>query len=310
MSFKHEHYTIEHVIDYTAKAKQTQAEKLTDEKKIDTQAVEIDGLWLTKECAEIVTAMRSKIGWFDVKIGVNRDTRNWNGLLSDVVVYRPNEPYAYGRIGHGDVGISAYDYKYYIWSRKLRKARGGWGRWQNYAKASIAINNVLKLLSTAFVPYSPLELSGMSIDEFTRTVRVERNLAQNMQNQSWRELVNDGADELRDELTAMVKAGYQFSNHKITERISKFIAMQENRKEVDNKRLDAYFVILTPNTTTMIQYDNMGDSSKPTNTTHINTHDIPFDLQMKMASLQVAQPMHYVEDLGMRVGDQTFWVQR
>ena len=75
---------------------------------------------------------------------------------------------------------------------------------------------MVKLLATAFVPYAPMELSNMSLDEFTRTVRVERNLANNMQNQSWRELVNDGADELRDELIAMVKAGYQFHNHKIT----------------------------------------------------------------------------------------------
>jgi len=311
MSFKHEHYELAHVIDYTERTKVSQAEKLTEERIKEYGAVQIDGLWMYKECAEIVTAMRSKMGWFDVKIGVNRDTRHRNAVLSDVVVYRENEPYAYGRIGHGDVGVNAYDYKYYIWSRKLRKARGGWGRWQNYAKSSVDMKNPLRLLSTAFVPYSPLEISGQTIDNFTETVRRERNIANSKQRSAWNDIINDTAgEELRQELMAMVKAGHQFHNHKITERIAAYMTATENKKEVDNKRLDAYFVILTPNTTTMIQYDNMGDTSKPVNTTHINTHDIPFDLQMKMASLQVAQPMHYVEDLGMRVGDMTFWVQR
>jgi hypothetical protein len=311
MSFNHEYYEIAHVNKYTEAAKLEQTNRHDDDYYAEKGGVKVDGLWLCSACASIVGELRKKPGWTNIKIGANRDTRHWNGMLSDVVVYREGEPYAYGRIGHGDVGVNCTDYKYYVLSRKTRKARTGYGRWQNYVKASVEIKNVLRMVSSAFVPYTPVEICGQTIDDFTKTVRQERNIARGKLSSAWRSIIDDTAgEELRQELMAMVKEGYQFRNHKITERIANYMEATAQKQAADSKRLDAYFVILTPNTTTMIQYDNMGDTSKPVNTTYINTHDIPFDLQMKMASLQVAAPMHYVEDLGMRVGDMTFWVQR
>ena len=308
MTFKHEHYTIEHVLEYTEKAKKEQANKIDEYMKADGSAVEVDGLWLCKECANIVGELRKK--YKDLKIGVNRDTRHWAGRLADVVVYREGEPYALGRIGHGDVGIGTTDYKYYILSRKLRKARGGWGRWQNYVKASVEMKNVLKLVKTAFVPYAPAEVANMSIDKFTESIRRERAVADGMTTGAWRQVASTLGDELRDELCAMVAEGYQFKNHKITESISTYIAMKATKAEVDAKRLDAYFMIVGDEKTTVIEYDGLEKYTKAKAYNEINTQDLPFDLQLKIASLQVATPMNYVEELGMRVGDRTFWVQR
>ena len=306
MSFKHEHYTIEHVLEYTEFAKKTQLEKIDEADKV--KGVLVDGLWLCKECANIVGELRKKHK--DLKIGANRDTRHWAGLLADVVVYREGEPYAYGRIGHGDVGIGTTDYKYYILSRKLRKARGGWGRWQNYIKASNDMKNVLKLVKAAFVPYAPAEIANMSVDDFTISIRRDRNIANNLANSAWRQVASELGDELRDELVAMVNEGYQFKNHKITERIAAYIQADANKKEIYSKRLDAYFMIVGGDKTTVIEYEGLEKDTKAKAYNEIKTEDIPFDLQLKIASLQVATPMNYVEDLGMRVGDTTFWVQR
>ena len=308
MSFKHEHYEMAHVLEYTEKAKKEQVNKIDEYMKADGSAVEVDGLWLCKECANIVTELRKKHK--DLKIGVNRDTRHWAGRLADVVVYREGEPYAYGRIGHGDVGIGTTDYKYYILSRKLRKARGGWGRWQNYVKASVEMKNVLKLVKTAFVPYAPAEVASMSADEFTKSIRRDRSIASNLAQSAWRQVASELGDELRDELCAMVADGYQFKNHKITERIVKYIETKAMKDEIDSKRLDAYFMIVGDAKTTVIEYEGLEKDTKAKAYNEVNTQDIPFDLQLKIASLQVATPMNYVEELGMRVGDRTFWVQR
>ena len=108
----------------------------------------------------------------------------------------------------------------------------------------------------------------------------------------------------------MVRSGYKFVNHKITQRIEAYINATEVKKEADNKQLNAYFMSIGPETTEIVEYENMGDTSKPKGYQAIKTQDIPFDLQLKLASLQVATPMNYVENLGMRVGDRTFWVQR
>ena len=306
MSFKHEHYTIEHVLEYTEFAKKTQLEKIDEADKV--KGVLVDGLWLCRECATIVGELRKKHK--DLKIGANRDTRHWAGLLADVVVYREGEAYALGRIGHGDVGIGTTDYKYYILSRKLRKARGGWGRWQNYIKASNDMKNVLKLVKAAFVPYAPAEIANMSVDEFAKSIRTERRVADGMTTTAWRQVASALGDELRDELCAMVSAGYQFKNHKITESIANYIATKAAKAEVDAKRLDAYFMIVGDAKTTVIEYEGLEKDTKAKAYNEIKTEDIPFDLQLKIASLQVATPMNYVEDLGMRVGDTTFWVQR
>lgn len=308
MSFKHENYTIENVLEYTEKAKKEQANKIDEYMRADGSAVEVDGLWLCKECANIVGELRKKHP--DLKIGVNRETRHWAGRLADVVVYREGEPYALGRIGHGDVGIGTTDYKYYILSRKLRKARGGWGRWQNYVKASVEMKNVLKQVKTAFVPYAPAEIAYMSVDEFTKSIRRERSVADGMTNGAWRQVTSTLGDELRDELCAMVAEGYQFKNHKITGSILAYIDAKKAKAEVDAKRLDAYFLIVGDAKTTVIEYEGLEKDTKAKAYNEVNTQDIPFDLQLKIASLQVATPMNYVEELGMRVGDRTFWVQR
>lgn len=308
MSFKHEHYEIAHVLEYTEKAKQEQAKNIDEHMKADGSAVEVDGLWLCKEAANIVGELRKKHK--DLKIGANRDTRHWAGLLADVVVYREGEPYAYGRIGHGDVGIGTTDYKYYILSRKLRKARGGWGRWQNYVKASVEMKNVLRLVREAFVPYAPAEIANMSIDKFTESIRRDRNIANNLANSAWRQVASELGDELRDELCVMVNEGYQFKNHKITERIAAYIQAEANKQEIYSKRLDAYFMIVGDEKTTVIEYEGLEKDTKAKTYNELATQDIPFDLQLKIASLQVATDRNYVEDLGMRVGDRTFWVQR
>ena len=309
MSFKHEHYEMAHVAEYTEKAKQRQDVTFTGrnpEREFEGKLV--DGLWLCKECANIVGELRKKHK--DLKIGANRDTRSWSGLLSDVVVYREGEAYALGRIGHGDVGIGTTDYKYYILSRKLRKARGGWGRWQNYVKASVDMKNVLRYVREGFVSYAPAEIANMSVDEFAQSIRRDRNIANNLANSAWRQVASELGDELRDELVVMVTEGYQFKNHKITERIAAYIQAKANKAEIDSKRLDAYFMILSPEKSTIIEYEGLEKDTKAKAYNEVNTSDISFDLQLKIASLQVATPMNYIEDLGMRVGDMTFWVQR
>ena len=308
--FKHEHYTMEHIAEYTTRAKQQQDVSFTGKDPAALwDGVQVDGLWLCKSCAEIVGELRKKMP--DLKIGANRDTRNWNAMLSDVVVYREGEPYALGRIGHGDVGINHTDYKYYVLSRNLRKARGGWGRWQNYIKASAKMSLVLSVAKKALVSYAMHEIAGHTIDDFTKTVRYERNRAGGNVSSAWRDIVQGSeGEELKAELIAMVRDGYKFVNHKITARIEAYINAIEVKTEADNKQLNAYFVHISPDKTEIVEYENMGDTSKSNGITKVNTRDIPFDLQLKIASLQVATSMNYIEDLGMRVGDRTFWVQR
>lgn len=307
--FKHEHYTAEHIAEYTARVKQQQDVTFTGrEPANDYDGKLVDGLWLCKECANIVAELRKKHP--DLKIGANRDARTWSGMLSDVVVYREGEPYALGRIGHGDVGIGTTDYKYYVLSRKLRKSRGGWGRWQNYVKASVEMKNVLKYAKEGLVPYTPAEVANMSVDEFTKSIRYERNIANATSTGAWRQVTSSLGDELRDELCEMVAEGYQFKNHKITGSILAYIDAKAKQKEVDAKRLDAYFMIVGGDKTTVIEYEGLEKDTKAKAYNEVNTQDIPFDLQLKIASLQVATPMNYVEDLGMRVSDTTFWVQR
>ena len=155
------------------------------------------------------------------------------------------------------------------------------------------------------------EIAGHTIDDFTKTVRYERNNAGAKMGQAWRDIVQGSeGEELKAELISMVREGYKFVNHKITARIEAYINAIEAKKEADNKQLNAYFVHISPETTEIVEYENMGDSSKPKGYNKINTQDLPFDLQLKIASLQVATSMNYIEDLGMRVGDRTFWVQR
>ena len=317
--YDHNKMAVSRIEKYTAKYLNDHANAirtLTEQSDLNFPAVVVDNLPMTPQCAAFVNQLRGAMP--NLKVGLYQlGDVDHHARVNGVAVYREDDTYAIGRIGFRDVAVSSTKMHYFVYSRKISNSKLYPSRWQYYIKSSEKMESVLKQAKKYLIPYTPVELADISIDEFTKDVRKERSDKHSSMRSKFRSMVIDDETLVINEFKRLVESGYQFLNPKFAEKVANYLAAEGAYVQEAEKRLDAYFMNVGSESTEVVQYENMVtsdsmycDTPKPKETVVIKTDDIPYDLQLKIASLQVAEPMHYIEGLGMRVGDRTFWVQR
>ena len=317
--YDHNKMAVSRIEKYTAKYLNDHANAirtLTEQSDLNFPAVVVDNLPMTPQCAAFVNQLRGAMPNLKVGLCQGGDVDH-HARVNGVAVYREDDTYAVGRVGLRDVGVSSIKNHSFVFSRKIINQKIYPNRWQYHIKSSEKMESVLKQAKKYLIPYTPVELADISIDEFTRDVRKERSDKHSGMRGMFRDMVLGDETLVISEFKRLVESGYQFLNPKFAEKVANYLSAEGAYKQEAEKRLDAYFMNIGSESTEVVQYENMvtsdsmyGDSPKPKETVVIKTEDIPYDLQLKIASLQVAEPMHYIEGLGMRVGDRTFWVQR
>lgn len=315
MAYEHNKYLVSKIDAYTQKFINDRA-NINPDYETNFPIVMVDGLPLNPQCADLLTNLRLTMP--NLKIGISRGGDvDYHNRVQSVCVYRENDTYAIGRIGFRDVAVSSTKMHYFVYSRKISNSKLYPSRWQYYVKSSEKMESVLKQAKKYLIPYAPEETANITVDEFTGDVRRERATRHSGMRNTFRDMVLGDEAMVIAEVKRMVQDGYKFLNPKFAEKVAAYLAAEGAYAQEAEKRLDAYFMNVGSESTEVVQYENMvtsdsmyGDSPKPKETVVIKTDDIPYDLQLKIASLQVAEPMHYIEGLGMRVGDRTFWVQR
>ena len=317
--YDHNKMLVARVEKYTAKFLNDRANTIStrnEQTERDFPTVFVDNLPMTPQCAAFVNQVR--VAMPNLKLGLYQGGDvDHHGRINSVAVYREGDTYALGRVGFRDVAVSSTKWHYFVYSRKISNSKIYGSRWQHYIKSSEKPESTLKQAKKYLVPYSPLELAGISIDEFTKDVRSERSSKHSGMRSMFRDLVMGDEKLLIAEVKKLVQDGYKFLNPKFADKVATYLSAEGAYTQEAEKRLDAYFMNIGNEDTEVVEYENMVredtmhcDTPTPKETKVIKTEDIPFDLQLKISSLQVAEPMHYIEGLGMRVGDRTFWVQR
>ena len=318
MAYQHDKYTVAKLEKHTQEFISRLANQVSTHNEDDPVPTMVDGLPLSTACAEMVKAVREFMP--DIKIGLGGSGGDYDTYakgLASVFVYREGDVYGMGRIGFRDVAINGYKHHYFVYSRKISNQKCHPSRWQYYTKSSEDMGKALKQVKKFLIPYSPTEIASRTAEDFAETLARRRRNAHSDMRQAWRVIVNDNETQLLEEIKHLIKVGHQFLKPQFAERVAAYLSSEGAYTQEVDCRLDAYFMNVGEDTTEIVEYENMVDGdgysnirTAPKTTNTVATQDIPFDLQMKIASLQVAEPMHYIEGLGMRVGDRTFWVQR
>lgn len=314
MGYDHSKYTVANYTKQSEKIKTEWANNTNTHNEDDPVPVMVDGLPLEPKCAAVLREVQRAIPNLKFLAANDKDI---NGFVRTVALYREGDAYVLGRVGYRDVAVNGYKERYFVHSRKIINQKIYGNRWQHHAKSSEKLESVVKYARQFLIPYSPTELSDISVDEFTQKTRRERSDIHSAMRQKFRTMLLDNEELIVNELKHLVTKGYTFLKPEFAERVAAYLSAEGAYTQQKEQRLNAYFMNIGDTTTEIVEYedmvtsDNMYDrNTKPKSTTTVPTADIPFDLQMKIASLQVAEPMHYVDGLGMRVGDRSFWVQR
>jgi len=285
----------------------------------NTNTKVIDGLCLSKKlgtfCEAILKANRH------VKFGVAKHIKGEfiHGTnmqaLAEVWVYMPEHEYAMMRVGYADYVVKGNETKFGVYSRLLQNNKFSEQRDQYYMVTSDDLDRIMKTVKKVMRPYSPHETANVVFEPYQG--KVHTNVWTATSNAREAMVAVTGLNDLRNELFALYDLGYEFASETLKDKVGKWKKAVTEMAEAENKKRNAYFVSvilrgeeLLCNVMTVNDVRKIHTINESSMTQTFKMEDLPEDIAEKVATLGMVDKGHYVEDVGMKVSDTTFWIDR
>jgi len=227
-------------------------------------------------------------------------------------LYMNNQPYVLGRIKYGQLQDSTMDYMYGVVSPNICNEKYSDHRELFSTKMTKNVDTALKHVKKYVRPMSLTDIARQSTNDYEHTVRRLVSQKVNTAEQSKRSVLQD---ELMTELRTMYQTGYEF-NATLAEKIHDWIAADEEASKYERKfkQLECRFVQVK--NTPMGQHlsvaqctDMLSYSTKVTPTDVFTATNAPEELVGKLSVLTILEDEAYVEDVGMKITDELFYVE-
>ena len=291
-------------------AEDLQRNQATDEEK--SKFPMINGVYVTQGLYDLIAKIRSTYKFYEVgfarRMTRHRDMGFFCGVYAEAALYVPHERYARGKVGYGRHRVNKEGTDVFmVASRLLHNNKYSPGREQMNMALSENMDKVLKTAYKVLQPYTTKEIADIERYDFASSVGSVRHKVYRETRDAVDKLFTK--DDLLPELKALIESGYKFSSPKFhLNVVNAFAAMDEYEREA-NKPCDAYFVLFykTHNGEDLLANRSdvrMGDKKT------LDIGEIPIDIAGRVAVLNMNQPNHYVEGVGMKVSDDAFWVER
>lgn len=295
----------------------TQTEETTQ--LFNTNTKVIDGLCLSKKLATFCEAIL-KVNRH-VKFGVAKTIKGEfiSGTnmqaLAEVWVYMPEHEYAMMRVGYADYAVKGSETKFGVYSRLLQNNKYDSQRDQYNMVTSDDLDRIMKTVKKVMRPYAPHEIADVVFEQYQNKVHNNVWTATSQMRDAKDSVL--GLNDLRNELFALYDLGYEFASEVLKDKIGKWKQAVVEMNEAENKKRDAYFVSvvlrgeeLLCNVMTVDNVRKMHKVNEKNTTQTFKMEDLPEDIAEKVATLGMVDKGHYVEGVGMKVSDTTFWVDR
>ena len=290
------------------------------EKIFSTNTRVIDGLYLSKKLAEFCQAIL-KVNRH-VKFGLAKHIKGEfvhgtnRQAVAEVWVYMPEHEYAMMRVGYADYAVKGnMDAKFGVYSRLLQNNKFDPQRDQFYMVTSDDLERIMKTVKKVMRPYTPHETANVVFESYQG--KVHSNVWKATSEAREAKDATIGLNDLRNELFALYDLGYEFASETLKDKVGKWKKAMTELNEAEAKKRNAYFVsvvlrgeellcnVMTVNDVRKIHIIN------ETNVTQtFKMDDLHEDIAEKIATLGMVDRGHYVEDVGMKVSDTTFWIDR
>jgi chemotaxis signal transduction protein len=235
--------------------------------------------------------------------------------LAEVWVYMPEHEYAMMRVGYADYTVKGSETKFGVYSRLLKNDKFDSQRDQYNMVTSDDLERIMKTVKKVMRPYAPHEIADVVFEQYQNKVHNNVWTATSQMRDAKDGVL--GLNDLRNELFALYDLGYEFASEVLKDKIGKWKAAVAEMNEAENKKRDAYFVSvvlrgeeLLCNVMTVDNVRKMHKVNETNITQTFKMEDLPEDIAEKVATLGMVDKGHYVEGVGMKVSDTTFWVDR
>jgi hypothetical protein len=256
---------------------------------------------------------------FHANSDYNKIERN-SLTVSDVLVYVDDCDYVLGRIGHGYYGVNTNNDvpEFMVESRKINNEKYAEYRDQYYRVFTRDIDKAVKNAQRYLLPYSPTELLIAGFPTFKDALEGKRYVA----NRDFERELDPvrGYHVLASELENLVNKGVEFSTSHFQLHAKEIVAKFQRMKELTHKQTRSYFI--TIRTVGNMQMADVATCKDPKGKSPLNddffedtfkvmnVDDLPEDIKAKVAALMMVDTHQYIEGVGQRATERSFWVER
>jgi len=249
------------------------------------------------EVIDLLNAVKKKRPELIV-VGGSRQRFHYAGSSNvQVHTYRELE-LAYANLPTQVVGAVGFDGDVYtVNSRLIENAKySAWSSYDYHTKKSKHMNNIVKEALKHLLPTQLKEVVAESVDKFDRYIHDIRAEAI----QGMRHSLHRTIDDLRDELFHMVEQGYKPKNPSIASAMTYVVQTKESYERNQSYSPERGFVWIKPDC--VVYKHGKEEISVP------NVDALPEDVRGKLFVLMVSDVNNFIDEVGMKAGDNKFWV--
>jgi hypothetical protein len=205
---------------------------------------------------------------------------------------------AYANLPEQVVGAVGFDGESYtVNCRLIENAKfSAWNSYDYHTKKSKHMNNIVKEALKHLLPTQLKEVVAESVDKFDRYIHDIRAEAV----QGMRRSLNGTIDDLRDELFNMVEQGYKPKNASIASAMAYMVETKEQYERNQSYSPERGFVWIKPEC--VVYKRGKEEITVP------DTDALPEDVRGKLFVLMVSDKDRFIDEVGMKAGDNKFWV--
>lgn len=244
-------------------------------------------------------------------------------LAKTLYVYRDNVPFIYGAIGYGDYSLTKSNTKsYMVFSRKISNDKYNKHNVQHRMALTINLGTALKNASKGIAPYTSAEIAKYYFKFPQDKVRDVVYEAKNTLGKII-EPVRSSAETSTfvDEMIYLIDSGVEFKNQAFMEMAKELKDKATALRELQNRKVGLTFVSFKHGTNVsveMLDVENINNLpiyesnflNYASSVTTCSMENLPEAISSRVAVLNILSDKQYVERVGMKIDDNTFWVER
>jgi hypothetical protein len=229
-------------------------------------------------------------------------------------------PFDIGRVGWGDNSVRSGENSYAVYSRKIANAKYAYHRDQHHMIMTKDMGKAIKNACKYLVPYTTRELAQAFYEPIHNKVSGVLEQAKGKMYNGAREVANAHMSILQ-EIRFLKKQGVEFTTPEFRELDTKVDQLVEDYEEQEKRQISAFFVRFRQvgdstyaDVQEVLEVRNIRwDAKMNTTGTQALTYpinELPQDIAGQIAVLNILENDGYVANVGMKIDDSTFWVER
>lgn len=233
-------------------------------------------------------------------------------VMQEVWAYLPGDEYAIVKLGHRDYSLrNEGKLNYAVYSRAIKNEKYSDGRDQYHMAMSDKLDRAVKNLKKYFRPYRPEEITKLSVSVFASHISQASYSSMSALGSAERDVRHHYG--FMREMRTLVETQYAFLDIDFAAKIKSMIVAEDAYKAKREQVIHGYHInIRTVHEQHVFDvtriFDVRSDRQRKLEPVVVYTPDtLPEELAHKMAALSMLESGKFVEGLGLKVSDVSYW---